>query len=108
MAYIIAGTITHYIKSNPGGRRKMMAYNNNDKKNDRVEFKIERKLGVLQTYQTGWTKEVNMVSWNGGDAKIDIRDWNPDHDRMSRGVTLYEEEGRKLAEALKKCFEEAA
>lgn len=85
--------------------------NNNEKTNDKVEFEIIKKLGVISTYQTGWNKEVNIVKWNDGQPKYDIRDWNPEHDRMSRGVTLFEDEARKLAEALTKSFksdEEAA
>jgi hypothetical protein len=31
-----------------------------------------------------WTKEVNLVAWNGGKPKIDIRDWNATHERMSQ------------------------
>lgn len=36
-------------------------------------------------------KEINVVAWNGGKPKIDVRDWNSAHDRMSRGITLTED-----------------
>ena len=64
--------------------------------NDRVTFKIKAHLGVLQENQSGWNKEINLVSWNDGPAKFDIRDWDPEHERMSRGVTISEKEMNKL------------
>jgi len=36
------------------------------------------------------------VSWNGAAPKYDIRDWDPEHEKMGKGVTLTEEELRKL------------
>ena len=65
-----------------------------------IEYKIVKHLGVIGTYQTGWTKELNLVSWNGGDTKYDIRDWSPDHKRMTRGITLSEEEFIGLVKTL--------
>lgn len=46
----------------------------------------------------GWTKELNKVSWNGGEPKWDIRSWNDTHDRMSRGITLTDAEMEKLVQ----------
>lgn len=66
-------------------------------------FEILEHIGVLQeSNDSNWTKEVNLVSWNGGTPKIDIRDWDENHERMSRGITLTEEQAQKLAEALEK------
>ena len=59
---------------------------------DKVTFDIKAQLGVLTEYPTGWKKEVNMVSWNGNPAKVEIRDWDPEHEKMSRGITLNEKE----------------
>ena len=50
--------------------------------------------------KTGWTREANVIAWNGRPAKLDIRDWSPDHTRMSRGITLNGEESDKLKEIL--------
>lgn len=80
-----------------------MAYNNN-RGGDEIVFKIVGHIGVLAEYQTGWSKEVNIVAWNDGAPKIDIRDWNPEHTRLTKGITLYEEEARKLAELLGERF----
>ncbi len=38
--------------------------------------------------------------WNGRDPKYDIRDWGPEHKKMGKGVTLTEEELKKLKELL--------
>ena len=51
-----------------------------------------------------WTKEVNVVAWNGGKPKIDVRDWNEAHDRMSRGITLTEDQAMKMTKALADRF----
>lgn len=61
-----------------------------------IEFRLEDHIGVLAEYQTGWKKELNVISWNGGAPKIDIRDWDPEHEHMSRGITLHREEAEKL------------
>ena len=67
-----------------------------------VTFEIVEEIGVIATHSTGWKKELNLVSWNGGQAKYDIRDWDPGHSRMSRGVTLKEQEMRQIVELLRK------
>lgn len=51
-------------------------------------------------YDNGWKKEVNIVSWNGGDPKYDIRSWNQDRTKMGKGVTLSSAEIEKLRELL--------
>ncbi len=63
-----------------------------------ITFEITKELGVISENSKGWTRELNMVSWNGHDPKFDIRDWSPDHTRMSKGVSLTEEEMTKLVE----------
>ncbi|SDB43258.1 hypothetical protein SAMN02910317_02175 [Ruminococcaceae bacterium FB2012] len=57
-----------------------------------LKFEITKSLGVLSENAKGWTKELNMVSWNDHEPKYDIREWSPDHTRMGKGVTLTEEE----------------
>ena len=67
-----------------------------------VTFEIVEEIGVIAAHSTGWKKELNLVSWNGGPAKYDIRDWDPDHSRMSRGVTLKEQEMRQIVDLLRR------
>ena len=65
-----------------------------------IEYTIHEHIGVLKTHDSGWSREINLVSWNDKEPKIDIREWSPDHSRMSRGITLTEAEAEKLAKAL--------
>ena len=51
-------------------------------------FEIIRHLGVYGHSAKGWTREANIVEWNGGNAKFDLREWDPEHTRMSRGIML--------------------
>lgn len=67
-----------------------------------VTFEIVEEIGVISTHETGWTREINLVRWNGGAAKYDIREWNPSHDRMSKGITLREDEMRRVLDLMKR------
>ena len=73
-----------------------------ERENNREEitFEIKEHIAVLNTSETGWTREVNLVSWNGTNPKVDVREWDPDHKRMSRGITLTEAEAEKFARAI--------
>lgn len=57
-----------------------------------ITYEIVEKIGVISESARGWTKELNMVSWNGAAAKFDIREWAPDHEKMGKGVTFTKEE----------------
>lgn len=65
-----------------------------------VVYEVREHIGVITAYPTGWTKELNVVAWNGGSPKYDIRDWDPEHLHMSRGVTLHPDEMQKVVEML--------
>jgi hypothetical protein len=65
-----------------------------------VKYEITKEIGVLSESPKGWTKELNLVSWNGKESKYDLRDWAPDHEKMGKGVTLTEKEAKKLKELL--------
>lgn len=65
-----------------------------------IKCEIIEELGVLKEKSSGWTKELNMVSWNDNDPKYDIRDWSPDKSKMSKGVTLDQEEFEQLKEII--------
>ena len=70
-----------------------------------VLYKIEKHFGVMSVTPSGWSKELNLVAWYDGPAKFDIRDWDPAHERMSKGITLTEPQAKKLYEILKSVFE---
>lgn len=71
-----------------------------------ITFEIQKHIGVIAEFKNGWNKEVNILSWNEGTPKFDIRDWDPYHECMTRGITLYEEEAKKLMEVLQDYFKE--
>jgi len=64
------------------------------------EYEIIEELGILSTNQSGWTKELNLISWNGRPPKFDIRDWSPDHEKMGKGLTFSNEELKELQEII--------
>jgi len=68
---------------------------------DEVTFEITEHIGVVASYPTGWSKELNMVAWNGGPAKYDLRDWDGTHEHMSRGITMHGDEAKQLLNLLK-------
>ena len=69
-------------------------------RNDDFSFEIKEHLGILGEYPTGWKKELNLVEWNGNNAKLDIRDWDANHEHMSRGVTQHMTEAAALADLI--------
>ncbi len=52
---------------------------------DDIRYEIVMQLGVLSQSRSGWTKELNLVSWNGRAPKYDIRDWSPGHSSWEEG-----------------------
>ena len=69
-----------------------------------IKYEITKELGVLSESAKGWTKELNMVSWNDRDPKFDLREWAPEHEKMGKGVTLTEDEAKALFELLQNIF----
>lgn len=65
-----------------------------------IKYEIIEHFAVLSTSSRGWTKELNLVSWNDRPAKYDLREWAPDHSKMGKGVTFSAEEAKMLREAL--------
>ena len=69
-----------------------------------ITCEIVRPIAVLSENERGYTKEVNLVSWNGGDPKYDIRNWHPGRERSGKGITLTRDEIFALYDALKGVF----
>ena len=70
-------------------------------KTEDVDVIIKKHIGVLsKNKKSDWQKELNLVSWNGNPTKYDIRDWSPEHDKMSKGITLSDEEVAALKSIL--------
>lgn len=71
-------------------------------KQDPLKFEIINEIGVISEGRNNWKKELNRVSWNGWEPKYDIRDWDANHEKMSKGITLTETDLRKLKELIDK------
>lgn len=70
-------------------------------KNETFSYEIVEHICVLTHNPSGWKKELNLVSWNGNPPKYDVRDWDPMHKNMSRGMTLTSEEMKKIVDMTK-------
>lgn len=67
---------------------------------EKFTYTIEQNLGILSQSPQGWTKELNIISWNGHPAKYDLREWSPEHDKMTKGITLNLQEMQLLQAAV--------
>lgn len=67
-----------------------------------IKYDIVEEIGVISESGKGWTKELNLVSWNGATPKYDIRDWAPNHEKMGKGITLSSDEVKVLIDLLNK------
>jgi len=65
-----------------------------------IKYEIIDKVGKISESPKGWTKELNLISWNNRSPKYDLRDWAPDHEKMGKGITLSKEELKSLREIL--------
>jgi len=65
-----------------------------------IKFEIKDIIGALSESSKGWKKELNLVSWNDNAPKYDIREWDPEHNKMGKGITLTNEEAIKLRDLL--------
>ena len=65
-----------------------------------LKYEIKKSIGVIGEGTKGWKKEVNLVSWNERKPKLDIRDWDENHEKMGRGITLSKDETEELKKLL--------
>lgn len=65
-----------------------------------IKYEIKKIVGALSENNKGWSKELNLISWNDREPKYDIRDWAPEHEKMGKGVTLSSDELKKLRDLL--------
>ena len=70
-----------------------------------IKYEITKHIGVLSESAKGWTKELNLVSWNDREPKYDIREWAPEREKMGKGVTLSKEEATELKRLLDTAIE---
>lgn len=67
-----------------------------------IKYEIVEHIGVLSENAKGWNKELNLISWNEREPKYDIRDWDDNHEKMGKGVTLTKDEIGELLVILNK------
>ena len=52
-----------------------------------IKYEIVERIAVLGERPRGWERQLNLISWNEGEPKYDIRDWSPDislsHDELA-------------------------
>ncbi|BEP29514.1 YdbC family protein [Helicovermis profundi] len=65
-----------------------------------IKYEIKKNVAIISENSKGWTKELNLISWNDREAKYDLRDWDPTHEKMGKGVTLSKDDILKLRDAL--------
>ena len=62
-----------------------------------ITYEIKEKIAVLSD-GGAWETQVNLISWNHAKPKYDIRKWNVETGKMSKGVSLTEAEWEALGE----------
>ena len=60
-------------------------------------YQITRPVAVLSRSNTA---EVNYISYNGDEPKLDIRKWDRENNKMLKGIALNKAEAEALKEAL--------
>ena len=67
-----------------------------------IQYEIVKEIAVLSTGDSGYTKEINLISWNGKEPKYDIRSFSPNREKCGKGITMNAEEAAALLKALQK------
>ncbi len=68
------------------------------------KYEIKEEFGSISETAKGWTRELNLISWNDGAPKYDIRDWAPDHEKMGKGISLTKDELENLYDIVGKVL----
>lgn len=67
-------------------------------KTDEIKMEIVNDYGVISE-KNGYELKLQKISWNGRDAKYDIRPWKDD--KCGKGITLTDDELTSLYAKLK-------
>lgn len=65
-----------------------------------IQYEIVKEIAVLSTSDSGYTKEINLISWNGKSPKYDIRSFSPNREKCGKGITLTADEAAALLKEL--------
>ena len=69
-----------------------------------IQYEIVKEIAVLSKSDSGYTKEINLISWNGKAPKYDVRSFSPNREKCGKGITLTVDEAAALLEALQKTL----
>ena len=53
-----------------------------------IQYEIVKEIAVLSASDSGYTKEINLISWNGREPKYDIRSFSPNREKCGKGITV--------------------
>ena len=67
-----------------------------------IQYEIVKEIVVLSASDSGYTKEINLISWNGKEPKYDIRNFSPNREKCGKEITLTSDEAAALLKALEK------
>jgi len=67
-----------------------------------IQYEIVKEIAVLSASGNSYTKEINLISWNGNEPKYDIRSFSPNREKCGKGITLTADEAAALLKALQK------
>ena len=67
-----------------------------------IQYEIVKEVAVLSASDSGYTKEINLISWNGNEPKYDIRSFSLNREKCGKGITLTVDEAAALLKALQK------
>ena len=48
-----------------------------------IKYEVVQRIAVLSERPRGWERQLNLISWNDGEPKYDIRDCSLSHDEMA-------------------------
>lgn len=64
-----------------------------------IKFTVIKHIKQLTKENTkGWRMELNIVSWNDGEPKAEIRSWNEDRTAFGKGITFTKEQLKEFNE----------
>lgn len=65
-----------------------------------IEYQIIKNIFSLES-SGSYKKELNLVSWGDRDPVYDLRGWNEDHSKMTKGITFSQSEFEELVKKFK-------
>ena len=51
-----------------------------------IKYEVVERIAVLSQRPRGWERQLNLISWNDGEPKYDIRDWSHDELAILKGI----------------------